>query len=58
MPYKYRPSLGGHAPGRLRSAFLDWMEDPDGDNEDRYPLRWLIGQLWNCTDVMPVRCVR
>jgi len=24
-----------------------------GDEQEKKPLRWLLGQLWNCTDVMP-----
>ena len=59
MPYDAR--RGGHAPGHIRGAFLDWIErgaddasvciddDPDGE----HPVRWILGQLWNCTDVMP-----
>ncbi len=56
MPYT--PTRGGHAPGHLREAFIEWAEagcDPRGivmDAEDR-PVRWIVGQLWNCTDVMP-----
>jgi|SaaInl4_135m_RNA_FD_contig_21_2495795_length_470_multi_9_in_0_out_0_1 hypothetical protein len=65
---RYAANRGGHAPGYLRDAFLEWIEEgyyiryftPDiesqsvevGDSGIR-PLRWLLGQLWNCTDVMP-----
>lgn len=76
----YTASRGGHAPGHLRDAFLDWierleelaeesetglMEDLQPDkavnqvggegifNNGPKPLKWLIGQLWNCTDFMP-----
>jgi len=24
-----------------------------GDYGDRRPVRWLVGRLWNCTDIMP-----
>ncbi len=55
---EYRRGRKGHAPGHLRDAFLDWLEDEretdtveiDGDPR---PLRWLIGQLWHCTDILP-----
>jgi hypothetical protein len=56
----YMPNLGGHAPGHLRDAFLEYL---DGDLESEVvtigyegkvmPLRWLLGQLWNCTDTLP-----
>ena len=62
----YDPSRGGHAPGHLRRAFCDWLEVvsaredgeiPDtvivGWAEEERPLRWLIGQLWNCSDQLP-----
>jgi hypothetical protein len=57
----YRPNRGGHAPGHLREAFIDWV-DADDDSKDSVvvgyaelvkPVRWLLGQLWNCTDTMP-----
>lgn len=57
---RYRPNLGGHAPGHLREAFLEYLNgDPDsetisiGYEEKAMPLRWLLGQLWNCTDILP-----
>lgn len=56
-----------HAPGHLREAFILWVED--GCNapeihEDQHgdPIfydgeprttRWLLGQLWNCSDTIP-----
>jgi hypothetical protein len=58
------PDGGGHAPGHLRAAFTDWVEQrtvaPEDDdlqtayidNEPR-SIRWLIGMLWNCTDTLP-----
>ena len=58
----YRANRGGHAPGHLRDAFLEWLDkywftDEDCDTVEidgqRRPLRWLIGQLWNCTDILP-----
>jgi hypothetical protein len=43
-----------HAPGHMRDAFTRWIEDgvPDIDG---VPVshRLVIGQLWNCTDIMP-----
>lgn len=57
MPYDAR--RGGHAPGHLRDALAEWIEEgQDGtgvvvlDDEPR-PLGWLLGQLWNCTDTLP-----
>jgi hypothetical protein len=61
MP-RYNPARGGHAPGHLRQAFLDYLDERDNHpslddaieagTEDR-TLRWLIGQLWNCSDILP-----
>ena len=57
MPFQ--PERGGHAPGHLREAFVEWLDDPEqtevvvGGNEEQRPLSWLIGQLWNCTDILP-----
>jgi hypothetical protein len=54
-----------HAPGHLRDAFYDSVEDgmPDevaaeGPRHDFYDgqprsRRWLFGQLWHCSDIMP-----
>ena len=67
MRRKFDPSRGGHAPGHLRDAFLGHLDeigyrfpDPDAEIEvevgyepRRVPLRWLLGQLWNCTDTLP-----
>jgi len=58
---RYNPARGGHAPGHLRDAFCDWRQFPCdlddlvsiGDYGDRRPVRWLLGRLWNCTDIMP-----
>jgi transcriptional regulator with XRE-family HTH domain len=64
-PRRYQPARGGHAPGHLREAFLQWLQEsldlpgeaplPQtievGDTER--PVSWLFGQLWNCTDVLP-----
>ena len=58
MPY--RANRGGHAPGHLRDALLEYFDlesESDkviiGYEEHVIPLRWLLGQLWNCTDVLP-----
>ena len=59
MPYT--PSRGGHAPGHLRDAFLKYLDEGGEDYasvENRYvkqekPISRLIGQLWNCTDILP-----
>jgi hypothetical protein len=57
---RYKPNRGGHAPGHLRDAFLEYLDEGSesdtvvvGEEERVVPLRWLIGQLWNCTDVLP-----
>jgi hypothetical protein len=66
---RYNAARGGHAPGHLRGAFCDWADavydwddvrraavDPlvvATEDGRQCPLRWLIGQLWNCTDIMP-----
>lgn len=50
-----------HAPGHLRDVFVEWVEAgmPDGlVGEDVFyegprPTRWLLGQLWHCSDIMP-----
>jgi len=63
---RYNPGRGGHAPGLLREAFTDWIDQrwrdesatPEEmhtvtiDDEER-PIEWLIGRLWNCTDILP-----
>lgn len=62
----YSPLRGGHAPRVLRDAFSGWVQStsPDVshplslhsslDVEGRaVSLEWLLGQLWNCTDVLP-----
>ena len=54
MPYK--ANKGGHAPGHLREAFLQYIEEgsesdiitPE-DEERPISVRWLIGQLWDWT---------
>jgi hypothetical protein len=68
----YNPQKGGHAPGHLRDAFAEaiensggkrqWWDHIDADQFTDEQVRtmpreelasWLLGQLWNCTDVMP-----
>jgi hypothetical protein len=76
----YRANRGGHAPGHLRQALLDtlnnytrnvyWFEplqeDPDllifrdprkqkhwESMPATHKARWLCGQLWNCSDIVP-----
>jgi hypothetical protein len=49
-----------HKPGHLREAFQDYLDSDlsaseftmDDAGEER-TLNWLLGQLWNCTDVLP-----
>jgi transcriptional regulator with XRE-family HTH domain len=62
---RYQPGRGGHAPGHLREAFLDWLDEyielppeettppPVEISGEPRPVSWLFGQLWNCTDVLP-----
>lgn len=58
---RYDPRRGGHAPGHLRDAFCDWVEAGMRDDEvgagvlyeGPRPLRWLLGQLHNCSDILP-----
>lgn len=56
-----------HAPGHLREAFAIWVDegcsaplvdvDADGNHifydEKPRSIRWLMGQLWHCSDIMP-----
>lgn len=55
---RYNPSRGGHAPGHLREAFQEWL-DADSDSDwveidgERHPIDWLLGKLWNSSDVLP-----
>lgn len=57
---RYKPNRGGHAPGHLREAFLQYLDEESdsemitvGYEEDVMPLRWLLGHLRNCTDILP-----
>ena len=51
-----------HSPGHLRDAFRDWIESGMSVNgpivieEEEKPLSWLIGELWNCSDILPSDC--
>jgi len=58
---KYNPSRGGHAPGHLRDALINaldqsfatesaWWEGLPGGNTEA---QRLLGRLWNCTDIVP-----
>jgi hypothetical protein len=64
-PRRYSPSRGGHAPGHLREPFIEMIETWYAERvwpkvvsaEHNYvpierPIRWLLGQLWNCTDIL------
>ena len=61
MRSNHNLSRGGHAPGHLRAAFLDWVEFgcvlerlvAVGDDDVPRDIRWLIGRLWNCPDTLP-----
>ncbi len=64
---RYQANKGGHAPGHFREAFLRHLEkvsllDEDepipeyvevGYEENERPLKWLLGHLWDCTDILP-----
>lgn len=61
---RYKPALGGHAPGDIRDAFLyaiadlrSWqpgMPEPMAELRERQvPITTLCGVLWNCTDTLP-----
>jgi hypothetical protein len=69
VPYahrrRYHAPRGGHAPGHLREAFLEWLQESihspseaplpsmvEVGDEPR-PITWLLGQLWNCSDILP-----
>lgn len=54
---RYSATTGGHAPGHLRDAFLEclenWAEGQKMPERERLTFRELTGKLWNCTDIMP-----
>jgi len=54
---RYNPGRGGHAPGHLRESFDEWVQDKQPTEVEvdyvKRSGRWLIGQLWNCSDIMP-----
>ena len=49
MPIKHTV-ISGHAPGRIRDAFLDALEFEETDTPE---FAALCGKLWNCTDALP-----
>ena len=68
-PATYMPLRGGHAPRELREALTAWLRTgpvvtPAGRwsfggvplvDDGPVPAEWLLGQLWNCTDVLPTQ---
>lgn len=55
---RYNPSRGGHAPGYLRDAFQEWLDEDDAPDwveidGEKHPVDYLLGKLWNSTDVLP-----
>jgi hypothetical protein len=52
---------GGHAPGHLRTMFLEYLETGEVPLDELYdpaeagdwPERWLLEQLTACTDILP-----
>ena len=64
MPTETNPSVHQHAgdepvPEHLRAAFLLWLHEETRPQivsiplAGTKPLRWLLRQLWNCTDPLP-----
>ena len=59
----YKANRGGHAPQDVRDAFCEMVEKTfkhDGMKVDvggdLRAVKWVLGQLWNCTDIMPGYC--
>jgi hypothetical protein len=62
---RYQAARGGHAPGHLREAFLEWLQESiHGSTSEPFPamvevgdeprpITWLLGQLWHCSDTLP-----
>src|SRR5262245_21907195 len=61
---RYSPSIGGHAPGHVRDAFIDALDQFEAwENGEPEPsieidgqalsLSEVCGLVWNCTDIMP-----
>lgn len=48
-------NISGHAPGHLREEVLELIEDEEliSDKEKTKRFYDLLGELWNCTDIMP-----
>jgi hypothetical protein len=56
QPARYNPARGGHAPGLLRDAFAHLVETGTVSDDLRahgMTSGRVVGQLWNCTDIMP-----
>jgi hypothetical protein len=41
-----------HASTYLREMFIDWVEGI-GDTLTPESVHWILGKLWNCTDILP-----
>jgi hypothetical protein len=50
---KFRANVGGHAPQCLREGLLDYIGGRSAEYWNQASIKKLIGQLWNCTDVVP-----
>jgi hypothetical protein len=60
---KFNAARGGRGPSSLREAFEEYVEEHEsiaksdsievGFEDTPRPITWLVGQLWNCTDIMP-----
>ena len=59
----YKANRGGHAPQDVRDAFCGMVEETFKHDRvkvdvggDPQTVKWVLGQLWNCTDIMPGYC--
>ena len=59
----YKANRGGHAPQDVRDAFCGMVEETFKHDRvkvdvggDLRTVKWVLGQLWNCTDIMPGYC--
>jgi hypothetical protein len=55
---RYQPARGGHAPGHLREALYQWIENGASASfvlveETEVPAQTFLGLLWNCSDTLP-----
>ena len=53
MSSGYNSRRGGHSPQHLRDELVEHVTRPPGQDNSRIPIKKSIGQLWNCSDVVP-----